>query len=157
MEPRAPRRRCVRDGDHRSTDPSGEGSSDPRLDAVFADHDLESWEFDVLATLLRNGDPHQMTPGELLDSMMITSGAMTNRIDRLEARGYVGRSKSEIDGRRVLVTLTDDGREKVDAALVDHAANELAIINSLEAEDRRRLVDLLRILHLAVVDQDASR
>lgn len=125
----------------------------PRLNTVFAQHDLESWEFDVLATLVRNGHPHQLTPGELLDSMMITSGAMTNRIDRLERRGFVKRSKSPADGRQVLVTLTSKGRRKIDAALVDHAANELAIIAPLQPAQREQLVDLLRILHHAVVDQ----
>ena len=63
-----------------------------RLDEVFSTHGLESWEFDVLATLLRSGGP--LTPGALLDSMMITSGAMTNRIDRLEQRAFVKRRKT---------------------------------------------------------------
>ncbi len=125
----------------------------PRLNAVFAKHGLESFEFDVLATLLRNGPPHQLTPGELLESMMITSGAMTNRITRLEERGFVKRRKSSTDGRQVLVTLTAKGRRKVDAALVDHAANELAIVDALDQRQREQLVDLLRALHHTVVDQ----
>ncbi|BAN00384.1 MarR family winged helix-turn-helix transcriptional regulator [Ilumatobacter coccineus] len=120
----------------------------PKLDKVFAEHVLESWEFDVLATLLRNGAPHQLTPGQLLDSMMITSGAMTNRLDRLEARGLVKRSKSEHDGRQVVVTLTKKGLRKVDDALADHAANELEILSSLDADDQAALVTLLRKLSL---------
>ncbi len=124
----------------------------PRLNAVFAEHDLESWEFDVLATLLRTGQPHQLTPGELLESMMITSGTMTNRIDRLERRGLVTRSTSKTDGRKVLVTLTKAGLKKVDAALLDHAANEAAIISVLNPAQRDQLIELLRLLHLAVVD-----
>lgn len=119
----------------------------PQLDAVFAQHDLESWEFDVLATLLRNGDPHQLTPGQLLESMMITSGAMTNRIDRLERRGFVKRAKSPTDGRQVLVKLTKKGLKKVDSALIDHAANERAIVDALTPDQRDQLVDLLRRLH----------
>jgi DNA-binding MarR family transcriptional regulator len=118
----------------------------PRLNEVFAAHDLESWEFDVLATLRRNGEPHQLTPGQLLDSMMITSGAMTNRIDRLERRGYVRRSPDPTDKRQVLVTLTAAGHDKVDAALVDHAANELALIEALKPDQRDQLVELLRLL-----------
>lgn len=128
----------------------------PRLESVFAAHDLESWEFDVLATLFRNGAPHQLTPGELLDSMMITSGAMTNRIDRLEQRGFVRRAKSPSDGRQVLVTLTARGREKVDAALVDHAANELHLVEGLHRDERARLVDLLRALNTSVVEASAD-
>lgn len=125
----------------------------PQLDAVFARHDLESWEFDVLATLLRNGDPHQLTPGHLLESMMITSGAMTNRIDRLEKRGLVKRARSPTDGRQVLVVLTKNGLKKVDSALVDHAANERAIISALTSQQRDQLIDLLRHLHHGVAEQ----
>lgn len=125
----------------------------PRLNAVFATHDLESWEFDVLATLLRNGPPHQLTPGELLDSMMITSGAMTNRLKRLEQRGFVERSASPADGRQVLVTLTAAGLAKVDAALVDHAANEAEIVGALTPRQQDQLVTLLRSLHTAVVER----
>jgi DNA-binding MarR family transcriptional regulator len=129
----------------------------PRLNAVFAQHDLESWEFDVLATLLRNGEPHQLTPGQLLDSMMITSGTMTNRIDRLEQRGFVKRSKSQTDGRQVLVTLTKAGLKKVDAALLDHAANELSIIEALQPDQLNQLIGLLRLLHHAVTEQPRPR
>ena len=123
-----------------------------RLNTVFAQHDLESWEFDVLATLLRSGEPHQLTPGQLLDSMMITSGTMTNRIDRLEQRGLVERARSPIDGRHVLVTLTETGMKTVDAALLDHAANESAIIEQLTPDQRDQLIDLLRLLHHIVVE-----
>lgn len=122
----------------------------PLLDQVFARHGLESWEFDVLATLVRNGPPHQLTPGQLIDSMMITSGAMTNRIDRLEGRGLVERVKNPDDRRQVLVTLTAEGLRTADAALVDHAANELAILDGLDRRRRDELVDLLRRLHHAV-------
>ncbi len=118
----------------------------PRLDAVFAAHDLESWEFDVLATLLRTGPPHQLTPGQLLESMMITSGAMTNRLQRLEERGFLERTKSPTDGRQVLVTLTDTGRRTVDAALLDHAANQRQILAALDRDQQERLIELLRAL-----------
>jgi DNA-binding MarR family transcriptional regulator len=84
--------------------------------------------------------------------MMITSGTMTNRIDRLEQRGLVERVKSPADGRIVLVTLTAVGLHKVDAALVDHAANDRRIIEVLTPAQRGQLVDLLRVLHHAVED-----
>ncbi|MDX2381347.1 MAG: MarR family transcriptional regulator [Acidimicrobiia bacterium] len=118
----------------------------PRLDAVFADHGLEAWEFDVLATLRRTGEPFRLTAGQLLQSMMLTSGAMTHRIDRLETRGLVRRVDDPADGRVVLVTLTRLGIETVDAALVDHAANELELVSVLAPSDRAQLVGLLRLL-----------
>ena len=124
----------------------------PRLEAVFAEHDLESWEFDVLATLRRSGEPYQLTPGQLLDSMMVTSGAMTNRIDRLEDRDFVRRTPHPTDKRQVLVTLTDAGCRNVDAALVDHAANESALIDAFDLEQRQQFVDLLRILHRSLIE-----
>jgi DNA-binding MarR family transcriptional regulator len=118
----------------------------PRLDVVFAQHNLQIWEFDVLATLVRDGAPHQLTPGALLESMMITSGAMTNRIDRLEERGLVKRIANPDDGRQVLVALTKKGQKTLDAALVDHAANELDILAGLDEHQKRQLEDLLRVL-----------
>ena len=118
----------------------------PRLNEVFAQHGLESWEFDVLATLRRTGDPYQLTAGQLLESMMITSGTMTNRIDRLEKRGLIARQKSPSDGRIVLVTLTKEGFDKIESAVEDHAANELEIIDALSDSQKSQLVDLLRIL-----------
>jgi DNA-binding MarR family transcriptional regulator len=128
----------------------------PRLDAVFAQHGLESWEFDVLATLRRSGDPYQLTAGQLLEATMLTSGAMTHRIDRLEGRGLVRRVSDPADGRVVLVTLTDDGRRVVDAALVDHAANELQLVGALPQADRTQLVDLLRRLTSSLTEQSTS-
>lgn len=124
----------------------------PRLEAVFADHGLESWEFDVLATLRRAGHPHALTPGRLLESMMITSGTMTNRIDRLELRGLVQRSPHPTDKRQVLVTLTTEGKRVVDAALVDHAANEATIVGVLGPDDSQQLIRLLRQLHASLTD-----
>ena len=128
----------------------------PLLDDAFAQHDLESWEFDVLATLLRHGAPHQLTPGELMDSVMITSGAMTNRIDRLERRGLVARESNPDDGRQVLVTLTPAGQQRVDAALVDHAANEARIVSALDPARRGELIGALRVLSCAVEDDGDS-
>ncbi len=77
---------------------------------------------------------------------MITPGAMTNRIDRLEGRGLVERVKDPDDGRQILVTLTPAGLATADAALIDHAANESAIVDGLEPSEREQLVALLRKL-----------
>jgi DNA-binding MarR family transcriptional regulator len=127
----------------------------PLLDDVFAAHGLESWEFDVLATLLRSGEPHQLTPGRLLESTMITSGAMTNRLDRLEQRGLVTRTKSPDDGRQVLVSLTTAGRITVDAAVTDHADNERRIVAALSPRQQHQLVGLLRQLHVSLEAEPA--
>jgi DNA-binding MarR family transcriptional regulator len=117
-----------------------------RLETVFAVHDLQAWEFDVLATLLRSGPPHRLTPGELLRATMVTSGAMTNRLDRLESRGLVRRSPGAADRRQVAVTLTARGRRIVDRALRDHAANETKLLGGLDESQRHQLSDLLRRL-----------
>lgn len=121
-----------------------------RLDQVFQEHGLEAWEFDVLATLRRSGSPFELSAGQLLNAMMITSGTMTNRIDRLEHRGFVDRRRDPADGRVVLVALTRAGRRRVDDALQAHAANELNIISSLSQRDRNELIGVLRRLHLSL-------
>lgn len=120
------------------------------LSRVFATHGLERWEFDVLATLRRSGKPFELTIGELLDSMMLASGTISHRIDRLEGRGLVERRPDPSDGRVVVVRLTRPGRTLVDRALVDHFANEARLISSLSPREQRELVALLRRLHLSV-------
>jgi len=86
---------------------------------AFADHGLETWEFDVLSALRRQGPPFQLTPGALLRATLVTSGTMTNRIDRLATAGLVRREPDPKDKRGVLVTLTEQGVAKADAALAD--------------------------------------
>jgi len=113
---------------------------------AFAAHDLEPWEFDVLAALRREGAPYTLSPGRLLQVTLVTSGTMTNRIDRLEAKGLVGRVPDPNDGRGVQVVLTDAGRARVDDALTDLLAHEREILSALPAHDRDELADLLRRL-----------
>jgi len=113
---------------------------------AFEAHDLEPWEFDVLAALRREGAPYTLSPGRLLQVTLVTSGTMTNRIDRLEARGLVSRVPDPHDGRSVQVVLTEGGRTRVDDALTDLLAHERAILSALEGEDRQQLADLLRRL-----------
>lgn len=122
----------------------------PLLDTVFAAHDLESWEFDLLATLRRSGKPFQLSAGQLLQSMMISSGAVTNRIDRLETRGFIERTSDPGDGRRVLVTLTKIGLGKINAAVTAHTANEARLVAQLEPTERAALESGLRDLHHAI-------
>jgi DNA-binding MarR family transcriptional regulator len=113
---------------------------------AFADHELESWEFDVLSALRRQGPPFQLTPGALLRATLVTSGTMTNRIDRLAAADLVRREPDPSDKRGVLVTLTGRGQERVDEALADLLRRERALLAGLTAEERQQLADLMRIL-----------
>ena len=113
---------------------------------AFASHGLEPWEFDVLSALRRAGPPFQLTPGALLRATLVTSGTMTNRIDRLAAAGLVRREPDPRDRRGVLVTLSERGRAVVDAALTDLLAREQALLAGLGEDQRRVLADLLRTL-----------
>src|SRR5919106_3727614 len=113
---------------------------------AFSAHGLESWEFDVLAALRRAGAPYQLSPGRLLKETLVTSGTMTNRVDRLAARGLVERLPDPADRRGVQVRLTAKGRESVDAALESLLARERVLLRSLRPADERRLADLLRTL-----------
>jgi DNA-binding MarR family transcriptional regulator len=123
---------------------------------AFADHGLESWEFDVLSALRRQGPPFQLTPGALLRATLVTSGTMTNRIDRLTAADLVRREPDPRDKRGVLVTLTDRGVARVDAALEDLLGRERALLAGLDGGERQHLADLMRIL-LAPFDAELSR
>jgi DNA-binding MarR family transcriptional regulator len=113
---------------------------------AFADHGLETWEFDVLSALRRQGPPFQLTPGALLRATLVTSGTMTNRIDRMAAAGLVRREPDPRDKRGVLVTLTEQGVARADAALADLLRRERALLSVLDRSDRQRLADLMRTL-----------
>ncbi|MEO5709441.1 MAG: MarR family transcriptional regulator [Nocardioidaceae bacterium] len=115
---------------------------------AFAEHDLESWEFDVLAALRRAGAPYELSPGRLLRETLVTSGTMTNRVDRLAARGLVERLPDPKDRRGVLVLLTGAGRGTVDGALDGLLRRERDLLTGLDIDDQRRLATLLRSLVL---------
>jgi DNA-binding MarR family transcriptional regulator len=127
--------------------------------AVFERFGITFGEFEVLAALLRSGPPHQMSPGELVDAVVLSSGAMTNRIDRVEALGLVERRPDPDDRRGTLVALTGEGERTVDAAVVEHLANEERLLGALSANERRTLAGLLRTLLLSepFVALDSSR
>jgi DNA-binding MarR family transcriptional regulator len=118
---------------------------------TFARYDLDPAGFDVLATLRRSGQPYALTPGQLMRSAMVTSGAITQRLDRLEARGLVARDGHPEDGRAVLVALTDEGRELVDRVLPDHLATEQRLLAGLPKQDRAHLARLLRAMEAGLV------
>src|ERR1700753_4270203 len=108
--------------------------------SAFAAHGLESWKFAVLSALRRSGPPFQLTPGTLLRATLVTSGTMTNRIDRLAAAGLVSREPDPRDRRGVLVTLSEQGKAAVDAALTDLLNPEQSLVGGLDARERRQVV-----------------
>jgi DNA-binding MarR family transcriptional regulator len=114
--------------------------------AAFSEHELETWEFDVLSALRRSGEPYQLSPGQLLNQTLVTSGTMTNRIDRLADKGLVQRSPDPTDRRGVLVSLTERGLHEVDAALSDLLAHEQKLLAGLTDRQREILASLLRDL-----------
>lgn len=102
-----------------------------QLDGMFAEFGMTAWEFDVLATLRRAGHPFRLAPTTLFSSLMITSGTMTHRLQRLEASGLVDRVPNRDDARSLLVQLTPAGRDLIDRAVTAHVENERRILSSL--------------------------
>lgn len=113
---------------------------------AFASHDLDAWEFDVLAALRRAGEPYALSPGQLTTQTMVTSGTMTNRVDRLAERGLVLRGPDPRDRRGVRVQLTDEGRSAVDGAFTDLIKREHSLLEALDDNQREELAALLREL-----------
>jgi DNA-binding MarR family transcriptional regulator len=113
------------------------------LAQVYGQHGLGEGDFDVLATLRRAGEPFERTPRELADHTMVTSGAMTKRVDRLERSGLVTRRASETDGRGRVIALTQAGRELIDQAFTEHIANEHRLLAALTPGERAQLETLL--------------
>jgi DNA-binding MarR family transcriptional regulator len=114
--------------------------------SAFAEYGLEGWEFDVLSALRRAGRPYELSPGQLVQQTLVTSGTMTNRVDRLERRGLAVRSPSPHDRRGVIVRLTAKGRATVDSALADLLQRERDLLSELPENERRNLSDLLKRL-----------
>lgn len=113
------------------------------LVAVYAEFGLDEGEFDVLATLRRHGPPYEMTAGALGAASVVSSGAITKRVDRCVRQGYATRRPGEGDGRSRLVALTDHGKDVIDRAFAAHVANEHRLVASLSEPDRARLAALL--------------
>jgi DNA-binding MarR family transcriptional regulator len=116
------------------------------IQAVFSDFDLHAGEFDVLATLRRSGQPYQLSPTELFNTLMVSSGTMTHRIDRLEEAGLVDRIPDPSDRRGTLIQLTDQGFKRIEAAVEAHVVNEHRLLSSLKEAERQTLAQLLRQL-----------
>lgn len=128
------------------------------LQHVFSQHGLQPGEFDILATLTRaDVEGAGLTAGQLADSAMVTSGAITNRLDRLVAKGLITRETDPHSRRTLRVALTERGREVIDAALLDHVANEERLLSTMTAGQRGELEGLLRSLLLAREQQGLVR
>ncbi|WP_039986655.1 MarR family winged helix-turn-helix transcriptional regulator [Vibrio owensii] len=109
-------------------------------------YDLKMGEFDVLATLRRSGQPYRLTPSELISSMMLTSGAMTNRLDKLEKKGLIAREHSKEDRRSVTVELTEKGFELIDSLIEQHLQAQHDLMGSLNSAEKGQVNQALKLL-----------
>lgn len=123
----------------------------PAIEAVFAAHDVDTGEFDVLSTLLRSGPPYLLRPTELYRQLMISSGGLTARLTRLEKAGLICRPPSEGDGRSLPVQLTETGRERAESAFRSDMALEAALLAGLDAREKKELARLLAKLAKSLV------
>jgi DNA-binding MarR family transcriptional regulator len=114
--------------------------------SAFSEHLLDGWAFDVLSALRRAGAPYELSPGQLVQQTLVTSGTMTNRVDRLERSGFVERRPDPGDRRGVLVRLTPAGRDVVDSAMEGLIEQEQALLSQLSADDQAQLASLLRTM-----------
>jgi len=121
-------------------------SARPVIERIFEEENLDTGEFDVLATLLRSGAPYRLRPTELHRSLMISSGGLTDRLRRLTQAGLVSRPVAQEDGRSLLVELTREGRAKAERVFRKDMEVEMRMLSMLDAEERNRLADLLRKL-----------
>lgn len=125
------------------------------LQKVFAAHGLNGASFDVLATLRRSGEPYALSPSELVEWTMVTSGTMTNRLDRLESAGLIERRPNPKDGRGSVVALTDQGLRLIDQVVSEHVTNQHALVSGLDAASMAKLDCLLKDW-LAALDEETS-
>ena len=123
------------------------------IEQVFTRHGLDAGEFDVLSTMLRSGAPYRLRPTELFRSLMISSGGLTNRLDRLERAGLIARLRSESDARSMLVELTPAGRAKTEAAFREDMAAEARMLEGLSEPEREDLARLLSRLAICLADR----
>ena len=111
---------------------------------LYREHGLGEGEFDILATLRRSGAPFELTPSELAQQTMVTTGAVSKRLDRLETTGFVTRRENLEDARGRVVALTPQGRDTIDRADEAHMRNEARLLDHFSAAEREQLRGLLR-------------
>ncbi|CRL59400.1 MarR family transcriptional regulator [Proteus mirabilis] len=115
------------------------------MEKVFSQFGLNTSSFDVLATLRRAGNPYTLSPGEMLSTLMVTSGTMTNRIDQLEKAGWVIRKVNPEDGRSFLVSLTPQGLELINQVIEAHVNNQKRLVAGLSQQEQQALNELLKV------------
>jgi DNA-binding MarR family transcriptional regulator len=120
------------------------------VEHVHLQFGLTQPEFDVLATLRRSGEPYRLSPTALYTSLMLSSGAMTNRLDKLESRGLIYREPSPDDRRSMLVALSQTGLALINESMTAHVANEQQLLQALDPAQQQALADLLRTLLLSM-------
>lgn len=128
----------------------------PPIEQVFKCHDLDSGEFDVLATLLRSGAPYQLRPTELFRSLMISSGGLTDRLNRLNRMSLITRTPSPDDGRSMMVELTAEGRRRAENAFRLDMALEASLLGGLNEAEQSQLANILRKLLLSLENNQTS-
>lgn len=116
------------------------------LNPFFKNHGLQQGEFDVLATLRRSGAPYELVPTQLFEALMISSGGMTNRLDRLEKAGWIARKPNPEDRRGTLVALTEQGLELINRIFPLHVENEAQALTTLSKKEQQTLQRLLEKL-----------
>lgn len=114
------------------------------MDKTFSAHGLTGASFDVLATIRRSGAPYGLSPSDLINSTMVTSGTMTNRIDQLVKTGLVERTPNPQDARGFIISLTKDGRQLIDRVLDDHVKKQAQLTEVLSPSDTKLLNSVLR-------------
>ncbi len=129
---------------------------DLRLRPPFAEAGLGNGDFDVIAALRRRGQPYTLSPGQLSNALLVTTGAITKRLDRLQARRLIDRHVSDRDARARLVHLTPEGVSLVDQLIETHFANERDLLAGLSGQERRQLGALLGRLALSLEDHSVT-
>ncbi|MGW1161732.1 MarR family winged helix-turn-helix transcriptional regulator [Streptomyces sp. NPDC002513] len=127
-----------------------------RMEKAYARYGISRGEFDVLAALRRSGEPYTLSPRQLSATLMLTTGGMTGRLDKLEAAGLLRRSPDPHDRRGLRVTLTEEGLRLIDEAVGAGLAVQTAALDPLNAQQAGQLADLLRQLLTGTVSSGPS-
>ncbi|SFA72661.1 MarR family winged helix-turn-helix transcriptional regulator [Clostridium frigidicarnis] len=127
------------------------------LQKNYSSYNLNAGEFDVLATLKRSGEPYKLKPTELFNMLMITSGAMTNRIDTLEKKDLVRRVNDPLDRRAMFIELTENGHTLISEAIFKHIDLEDNLLSTLNSKEIEMLTGLLSKLLIAYEEDEVKK